>query len=209
MIGALKSLLNLEELWTARAMTRQHRYDVIRALLPIVGLSDFEGILNDTRPVKLYKLSSSSEVPKGEANEVVIAELGTILHFQINDSDKKPLLQTDQRHQTSRRHWVHALKAYADKHSLWEKPPLTGDARKMVVLDLLAIIAQSPLDHRLEDLNLPPIPSKVPWSITYTIDVLDHGADDFATTTMFFDSHKATEAFLERIKELGTTKSRL
>ena len=45
--------------------------------------------------------------------------------------------------------------------------------------------------------KLPAIPAKTPWTITYTIDVLDRGRDDFATTTMFFDSRHATDKFNE------------
>ncbi len=36
-----------------------------------------------------------------------------------------------------------------------------------------------------------PIPPDVPWTITYTLDVLTRGADDFSPTTMYFD-HPST-----------------
>jgi hypothetical protein len=43
--------------------------------------------------------------------------------------------------------------------------------------------------------KLPAIPPEVPWTITYTIDVLNRGADDFATTTMFFDAPEAAAKY--------------
>jgi len=48
--------------------------------------------------------------------------------------------------------------------------------------------------------KLPAIPPNTPWTITYTIDVLDRGRDDFATTTMFFDSKQATNDFNSKMQ---------
>jgi hypothetical protein len=43
--------------------------------------------------------------------------------------------------------------------------------------------------------DLPAMPDDIPWTITYTIDVLDRGADDFSPTTMYFDDPEATARY--------------
>jgi hypothetical protein len=43
--------------------------------------------------------------------------------------------------------------------------------------------------------KLPPVPDDVPWTITYVISVLNRGSDDFAVTTMFFDSPEAAQRY--------------
>lgn len=209
MIDVLEALATGENLWGAGAMTREQRYRVLRALLPIVGTSPFEHCLTGGCPVRLVSgIDSVENIPKGKANEMIVAQVGTkekVLHFRFFDASATPVLDTDERHLTPRRAWLRRLEEQAV--GLWSAPTLTEPQRSEIVRTLLAIVARSVLDRRLEDLNLPPIPPRVPWTVTYTIDVLDHGADDFATTTMFFDSHSATEAFLAK-KQLSDPKSR-
>jgi hypothetical protein len=47
--------------------------------------------------------------------------------------------------------------------------------------------------------TLQPIPTCAPWTITYKVNVLNRGSDDFSTTTMFFDAPSAAKKFLAQV----------
>jgi hypothetical protein len=50
-----------------------------------------------------------------------------------------------------------------------------------------------------KDPKLRQIPDYVPWTITYKINVLDRGSDDFSTTTMFFDDPVAAKEYFAKV----------
>jgi hypothetical protein len=89
-------------------------------------------------------------------------------------------------------------------------PVLDGDGR---VISGNANVHQVWYDGRIESdtmfldfSKMPPIDKSVPWTITYTIDVLERGRDDFATTTMFFDDPEAQKNFAQN--QSGTPADR-
>lgn len=46
-----------------------------------------------------------------------------------------------------------------------------------------------------------PIPAEVPWTITYTVDVLNNGEDDFSPMTMYFDAPERMKLPFETVIE--------
>ena len=71
-------------------------------------------------------------------------------------------------------------------HQIWYDQRIENDT---MYLDFLGEFTDPPGS------KLRAIPDNVPWTITYTIDVLDRGSDDFAITTMLFDSPEAAARY--------------
>lgn len=80
--------------------------------------------------------------------------------------------------------WDWALKRFIDEYQDLLIPSRDGEYCELLDEethpDLMAIVNQ--LERQPE-----PIPSNVPWTVTYTIDVLNRGEDDFSPTQVYFD----------------------
>ena len=194
LIRTLKDKIGVEGLWDVNPTDRRHRYDVTRDVLPIVGESDLEHCYDDRCPVLVSsKIKTIDDIKANKKDLIVVSLVDDTLRVWAFDKKGKKIVEVDDRHLVARWYLVQAFRKTVANHV--DKEMLTEAERLELMTGLLPILAKSPCDYAQNDLNVPPIPPNVPWTVTYTIDVLDFGSDDFATTTMFFDSQEATDAF--------------
>ncbi len=141
-------------------------------------------------------------IPTEGRNLMVVSDAGGKRHFLLFDRKGKLILTADESKYTKKAKEIAHLTAQLAKLKAGPEPKLDRERQSAIAAAVAAIVDVPFATKCAEELNLPPIPPNVPWTVTYTIDVLDRGRDDFATTTMFFDSHNATEAFYKE-KEKG------
>jgi len=156
---------------------------------------DWTGEYDGCKVLVLKAGQDDSALPKVPSGLLVISTVGGQRHYRLFDRRGHKVVDGDE---SSFHPTVEQAKAVTEQldQLILDPDPKPNHQRRAFILAAVAPILKNPFASQCaEELKLPPIPPNVPWTVTYTVDVLDRGRDDFATTTMFFDSHNATETY--------------
>jgi len=155
------------------------------------GKGEFDGC-----QIQVNRLKAGSPIPQTTGrNLMIVYEMPGVRHFQLFDREGHEVLDENQKNDPKKVQEVARLTKVLDE--LKEVDQFNRDQRATIAAGVAAVVENEFAKICAAELSLPPIPPNVPWTVTYTVDVLDRGRDDFATTTMFLDSHNATERYFE------------